>query len=252
MDGPLTGIAVFTCLVLSTLLGAAVHGRIRDLVVVRGSSMILQRILGVVAVMAAIFLAVTTVSLKSSFDTAGREVKHFSSLVVELDRNLRRAGPPSEAARELLFRYSDRVMKETWRHAGTAGPATEPSDLLLLGELESAISNIPAASPADLLTITEARRLLQGVVETRWALEERTGGSLSPYMLTVLVFWLMLTFASLGFVTPRSNFMVGILLLGALSIGGAVFLLEEYDDPFAGVIAVSSEPVQNALFTMTD
>jgi len=71
-------------------------------------------------------------------------------------------------------------------------------------------------------------------------------------MLAVLVFWMMLTFASLGFAAPRSNVMAGVLVLGALSIGGAVFLLEEYDDPFSGVIVISSEPVENALFTMTD
>ena len=75
---------------------------------------------------------------------------------------------------------------------------------------------------------------------------------MSPYVMSVLVLWLMLTFASLGFVAPRNKLVAGMLLLGALSVGGAVFLLEEYDDPFDGVIVVSSEPVQNALFTMTD
>jgi hypothetical protein len=251
MDGPLAGLAVFSCLAMSTLVGASAHGRVRDMIVARGSSVIMHRLLAIVAIMAAIFMALTTASLKTSFDTASREVKHFSSLVVELDRTLRRAGVASEGARELLFRYSDRVMKDTWPHAGPPAPA-EPSDLLLLGDLETAVSTIHGASPAEQINITEARRLLQSVVETRWALEERAGRSMSPYLLTVLVFWLMLTFASLGFVAPRSKLMTSALLLGALSVGGAVFLLEEYDDPFDGLIVVSSEPVQNALFTMTD
>ena len=121
MEGPLAGLAVFVCLVTSTLLGASAQSRVRDLVLTRGSGAILYRILGIVAIMAAIFMALTTASLKTSFDTAGREVKHFSSMVVELDRTLRRCGPSSEQARELLFRYSDRVMKDTWHNAGTPG-----------------------------------------------------------------------------------------------------------------------------------
>lgn len=251
MDGPLTGLAVFGCLVLSTLLGAAAQGQVRHVVAVRGSGMVMRHMLGVVAVMVAIFMTMTTLSLKTSFDIAGREVKHFSSLVVDLDRTLRRVGPPSNDARELLFRYSNRMMMETWHDAGVPGPATGPSDQLL-GGLQTAIGKIPAASTDDQRTINEARRLLQGVVETRWALDERTGHSLSPPMLAVLMLWMMLTFASLGFVAPRSKLMASALVLGALSIGGGMFLLEEYNGPFSGMIAISSEPLENALFTMTD
>lgn len=247
----MTGIAVSTCLVLATVAGAAAHGRVRDMIAVRGSGVILRNMLGVVAVMAAVFMTMTTLSLKTSFDGAGREVKHFSSLVVDLDRTLRRVGPPSDDARELLFRYSNRMIKETWHDAGTPGLTAEPSDHLL-GGLEAAIGNIPAASPDDQRTVGEARRLLQGVVETRWALEERTGGSLSPTMLAMLMLCMTLTFASLGFVAPRGKLMASALVLGALSIGGGMFLLEEYDGPFSGMIAISSEPLENALFTMTD
>jgi hypothetical protein len=251
MDGPLTGIGVFICLVLSTLLGAAAHGRVRDMIAARGSSVILRHILGVVAVVAAIFMTVTTLSLKVSFDTAGREVGRFSSLVIDLDRALRRVGLPSEDARELLFRYSDRMMMETWRSTGAAGLSTEPSDLLL-AELDAAIGRIPTGPPDDRQAVNEARRLLQGVAATRWALEGRTGGSLSTAMLAGLVLLMMLTFASLGFAAPRNRLMAGMLVLAALSIGGGMFLLEEYDDPFSGVIVISRESVENALFMMTD
>jgi hypothetical protein len=39
------------------------------------------------------------------------------------------------------------------------------------------------------------------------------------------------------------------LLIGALSVSGAIFLIEEFYSPFNGLIMVSSEPLQRTLAT---
>ena len=90
------------------------------------------------------------------------------------------------------------------------------------------------------------------MVAARWKVAERAGRSVSPWMLAILLFWLMLTFASAGFSVSRSPTTLTILGLGALALAGAMFLVVEYADPYEGVIVVSSEPVSNALFALSD
>ena len=85
-----------------------------------------------------------------------------------------------------------------------------------------------------------------------WNLDQQPGPVLSPWLTAIyLMFWLMLTFAAFGLVSPRSKLMLGALTLCAAALAAGMFLLVEYAGPFDGVISVSSEPLENALFVMT-
>ena len=64
--------------------------------------------------------------------------------------------------------------------------------------------------------------------------------------LTVLVFWLVITFASFGLFAPRNGTVLAVLVVCALSVGAAVFLVLEMDGPFTGVLKVSAEPLRYA------
>ena len=54
-------------------------------------------------------------------------------------------------------------------------------------------------------------------------------------------------FVSFGLFTPRNMLVVIALLVGALSIAGAVVLIVDMDSPFEGMIVVSPDPMQEAL-----
>ena len=75
---------------------------------------------------------------------------------------------------------------------------------------------------------------------------------MSGWQLGVLVFWLMLIFAGLGLFAPRNTLVVVVLVLCAAALSGAVFLLTEFDNPFTGVITVSSDPLLHALHAIAD
>jgi len=65
--------------------------------------------------------------------------------------------------------------------------------------------------------------------------------------LVVLVFWLIVLFAGYGLLAPGNATVVMALVVCALSVSGAIFLLLELTTPFAGVMRVSSAPMQHAL-----
>ncbi len=250
MDGPTTGFTVFGCVLTAAIIGMVGHARLPGGELSAAAFDVVKRGVSMVTVMAALMLALMTVSLKSSYDLADREVKRLSAQVVELDRTLRRGGEGTEPARELLFRYATRVMKDTWPETSLPRPESA-SPGVLLSRLEDELATL-SQNPADQQISTEARRILQDVVETRWALDERAGGSVSPWLFAVMVFWLMVTFASFGLAAPRHPVVICTIVLCAVALGGAMFLIQEFDYPFTGVITVSAEPMQNALFAITE
>ncbi len=65
--------------------------------------------------------------------------------------------------------------------------------------------------------------------------------------LVVVVFWLKIIFGSFGLFAPRNATVVAVLFLCALSVAGATFVILEMDQPFEGLIKVSSAPVRYAL-----
>ena len=101
----------------------------------------------------------------------------------------------------------------------------------------------------------DSQRALKSQVESmafnlgqmRWLLFEQSGPSISMPFLVVVVFWLSTLFISFGLFAPRNATAFIVLLISALSVAGALFLILELDHPFSGLIQISSAPLRNAL-----
>ena len=78
----------------------------------------------------------------------------------------------------------------------------------------------------------------------------RRGGSISLPFLVVLVSWLVLLFVGFGLLTRINGTVITALLVGALSVAGAIFLVLELDKPYDGLMQISSAPMQSALARM--
>ena len=171
----------------------------------------------------------------------------MSASIVLLDRELAHYGPETKEVRDLLKRAVTRELQVTWSETGTSPPAKfDPSaakaDILFdkIQELEPQ-NDVQRSLKAQLLT-TEI-----SLGQTRWLLFEQNGSSIPIPFLVVLVIWLSLIFASFGLFAPPNATVVVALLLGALSVSGAIFLILELDLPFEGIIRISDEPLRKAL-----
>ena len=62
-----------------------------------------------------------------------------------------------------------------------------------------------------------------------------------------MVFWMALTYASIGLFAPPNGTAVTAQMFAALAVAGALFLILELDQPFDGLVRISSEPMVNAI-----
>lgn len=252
MDGPTTGAVVFGCLFSAGLGGMYLREHLPENSLLQGTVVLLRRMVTALTLMAAVMLGFTTVSMKASFDSADRDVKHLSAQIVELDRTLRRIGPDAAPIRDLLFRYTSRILKDTWPEHHSRLPVGPVGPGELREQLRGALEALPAIAPTKSQAIADARAILLDIIATRLMIFESSGSSLSPWVAAALVGWLMVAFGSLGLTAPSSPIVVASLFLLAIALGSAAFLTKEFDDPFSGIIVVSSGAMENTLFTLTE
>jgi hypothetical protein len=66
-------------------------------------------------------------------------------------------------------------------------------------------------------------------------------------MLIILVSWLVVIFLGFSVLAPPNATTILALTVSALAVSGAIFLILELDEPFGGLISISSLPMLNAL-----
>ena len=92
-----------------------------------------------------------------------------------------------------------------------------------------------------------AQKLLTELRESRWVLIERGQNVIPIPFLVVLLFWLTVLHVSFGLFAPRNGTVITVLLISALSVSGAIFIVLDMGRPLQGVITVSSRPLRKAL-----
>ena len=65
---------------------------------------------------------------------------------------------------------------------------------------------------------------------------EQLGSSIPWPFLKVLIFWISMLFLGLGLLSRFNGTVTVALLLGALSIAGAIFFILELNDPYHGIM----------------
>ena len=120
-------------------------------------------------------------------------------------------------------------------------PATGPESLY------DRIASLTATNDAQRGLQSQASGLLMGIARTRFLLFAQSGSSISTALLVIVVFWLSVNFASFGLFARRNTTMTTALLLCALSVAGAIFLILEMDRPFEGILRISDAPLREVL-----
>jgi len=83
--------------------------------------------------------------------------------------------------------------------------------------------------------------------QIRLQLFAQTGGSIPVPFLVILVFWLSAIFVSFTLFARTNLIVMAALLVGALSFACAIFLVLELDNPFTGLMGISSATLRTAL-----
>jgi UDP-N-acetylmuramyl pentapeptide phosphotransferase/UDP-N-acetylglucosamine-1-phosphate transferase len=236
---------VFGCVFGGAFLGTFLRAVLPEDHLSTDSKDVVKLGMGLIATMAALVLSLLIASAKSSFDTQRGELTQMSANVVLLDRVMAHYGPETKEARDLLRRAVVGTLERMW-----PPDTARPPQLVGPAGSEGVYDKIQHLSPRN-----DAQRSLQaqalalsiGLAATRWLLVEQNESTIPMPFLIVLVFWLAILFVSFGLFAPSNATVKIALLVCALSVSTAIYLILELDQPFEGLLRISSTPLRDAL-----
>ena len=203
---------------------------------------------GLVATMAALVLGLLVASAKGAYDTQRDGLDKITADLTLLDTTLAQYGPATHDARKILRGTVGAAIGRLWpadtsrestlgEAEATAGGKSFYAEVLSLTPATETERTLQAQALAIASELARARLLLVAQQET---------ARIPGVFLVILVSWLVALFISFGLFAPRNGTVLAALLISAFSVSGAIFLILELDEPFAGVIQISSTPLRDA------
>jgi len=209
---------------------------------------IIRIAMAMIATLAALVVGLLIASAKSSFDCKDSELTRAATRYILLDRTLAQYGPETRASRDLLRQIVVMRFHQIWPEesagklepeAVTQGPGVEV--------IQRNILNLAPQNDAQQWLKAKALQLTSDIAEIRWTAVEEMGSSIQWPLLTILIFWFAAIFSSFGLFAPPNSSVIAALFVCALSVAGSVYLIVEMDQPYSGLIKLSSAPVVTAL-----
>jgi len=245
MNSTTVSLIVFACVFGGALLGILLHTVLPQHHLGNESKDIVKLGVGLVGTMAALVLGLLVASAKGSYDNQSAELTQMSANIALLDRGLALYGPETKETRALLRGAVVRILDQMWSKDGaSSSPMAAPSGGEILYEK---IQGLSPKNDTQRSIQSQALSIAVDIGKTRWLMYAQQATSVSMPLLVVLVLWLTVIFISFGLFAPFNGTVVSSLLVSALAVSGAIFLILEMYSPYSGLIQISSAPLRAAL-----
>ncbi|HTY41453.1 MAG TPA: hypothetical protein VMH79_06225 [Thermoanaerobaculia bacterium] len=234
---------VFSCVFGGALLGIALRRVLPEHHLSGETKDVIKASIALIGTMSALVLGLLVASAKGTYDTQKDELTSLSAKVTLLARVLSRYGPEAADARRHLREAVAATVAHLSEGVGGASPKQSQAAY-------DAVLQLSPKTEAQKSLQSSAEGLLQSIGETRALMMAQKGSSIAFTLLAVVVFWLTLNFVSFGLFARPNVTATAALLLAALSVAGAIFLILEMDRPYEGLIHISDAPLREALAQM--
>ncbi len=243
MDPIIVSVVILACILAGVLGGWALAALLPPDHLTSDGRDTVKVSIAMVATISALVLGLLTADSKSAFDGKQEEVRTMASDVLRLDRLLAMLGPDTAQIRDDLKAVLGQRIAAVWpgqaadirisavqRGAGVEGILRELLALQPKGSAESWLQS----QALDLANDIDARR---------WVLVAESSSAIQWPFVILVAFWLTIAFASFALFAPRNASVAVAMLVAAISVAGAFYLILEMDQPYSGLIRIESQPL---------
>jgi Protein of unknown function (DUF4239) len=248
MASLVTALITLASLCAGTILGSMIRSRLPDHHLHDDSRDVIKTASGMIATLVALVIGLLVSSSKSTYDQASAGVTQIGAKVILLNRLLERYGPETKTIRRRMSEVIATGVERLW----PTDPSRTPNLAAIeqISGMEDVHDMIAQLAPRD-----EAHHVLRSqaiatcieLAHSRWLIIEQAQTTLPTAFLAMLIFWLMVLFASLGLLAPRNATTWCCLFVCAVSMAGAIYLILEMNRPLEGAVQISPAPLQKAL-----
>ncbi|MDE3176439.1 MAG: DUF4239 domain-containing protein [Pseudomonadota bacterium] len=207
----------------------------------------------IVAVMSliALFLALVLGTLVGSaygfFALQKSNVEEMAAQAVQLDVALATFRANSAPVRQGVRAAVDQTYRAIWAEE----PKPLAQSIVTLAAdftaLNADIAKLEAKTPEETVALPVIQASLHAIEKTRLRIAMQMASPIAWPLIVVVVSWAMLLFAGYGVLAHLNSTAVIATLIGAFTVGSAVFIIVELNHPFTGVFRVPGSAMRQTL-----
>jgi hypothetical protein len=203
---------------------------------------------GMLATLTALVLGLLVSSAKSSFDAMNAGIAQTGAKIILFDHILADYGPETKDAHEQLRHTVASVIEKIWpQKKGGVGGLRALESVDAAETMQAKLRELTPKNDLQKSILAQASQVTSDVLQTRLLLMAGQQNTLPTSFLALLIFWLTGLFISFGLFAPRNGTVLAVLLICALSVSSAIFLVLEMDRPLDGFIKASNAPLRKAV-----
>lgn len=240
------------CPLIGTALGFALRHRLPEHHLSRDAIDVIKLAAGLIATLVALVLGLLISSANSYRVSVENGYRQILANVVQLDQYLRAYGPQTQDIRARVRSLVVGVVQERWPGEGF-GPgeaATEANHEAMI-ELQRKITRLAPTDEAQRWFQSQALQITNSIVLLRQLMwnQEAEGASRLPVFVVVFLSTIVV-FGCFSLVVKPNPTVIASLVLAALTIAGATFVIAELNTPFHGLLQVPSTAAHAAVATL--
>jgi hypothetical protein len=238
----------FLSIMAGVVLGMVLHARLPASRLSGGTKEVVRLGAGLLATLAAVVISLMIASAKTSYDTQDSHFRQFAANLVLTDQLLAQYGPEAAGIRKLMRQDVPAAMDRIWREKATGAlqsTAFTPSSVA--EQLNGAVEKLSPANDLQRALKLRIEQASTDVARARLLMFADTDTPLLTPFVLILIFWLTAIFTSFSLFVEPGIVVVTALLIFALSVSSALFLVADLSRPFAGLMQVSSEQLMQSL-----
>jgi hypothetical protein len=249
-------VALFSLALLFPLAGAgigiAVRGRLPEHHLTRDATDVIKLAMGLMATLVALTLGLLIQSANRYRSTVETEYKQILAGIVHLDEYLQAYGPEANQIREHVRQVAIVSFQERW--PGEDFGPTEPlpnSGRDRYTEVQREIVALQPASPAQRWFQAQALQVTNRIADLRWLVisQQTAHEPLVPVFVLILLASAAIFGSFTLYVRPNAT-VITVISLSALAIAGSTFLIVELNNPFRGLLHISSQAAHEVAQTL--
>jgi len=240
-------LASFASILIGAAIGMVLRRNLPADLLEGGSKEAIRLGAGFLSTLAALVIGLMIASAKNTYDTQNTNIRQLGTNAVLVDQMLIKYGPEANAARTLLRETIPSATARIWRESigGNGGGSFVVSST---GErFYNAIENLKPANPEQTSLKARIIQITTEMGRTRLLVFTQGEDAIPIPFFIVLVFWLVVIFASFSLFAEPAPIVVASTLLFAISVSSALFLIVDLSRPFEGLMQISNHHLRMVL-----
>jgi hypothetical protein len=237
----------FASIMAGVILGMTLRARLPAPKLGHDTKEVIRLGAGLLATLAAVVISLLIASAKSSYDNQDAHFRQLVAHLVETDQLLAQYGPEALPVRKLMRQSVPAAMDRIWNEKATASQNTAFTVNSLAEQIYNAIETLSPVNDAQRSLKPRIVQASNDIARTRLLIfADGDKPILTPFLL-ILIVWLTVIFTSFGLFVEPGAVAWAALLVFALSVSSALFLVADLSQPFAGLMQISKDQLRHTL-----